>query len=393
LFIFFIDMANENSTKLNTNEIIKNILARLSKKERDIISRRFGLKDGEKETLESVGDLHNLTRERIRQIENATLKKLREVTELKEELAGLRDITNKLLVEHGGLAEKEYLFHLLNTHSLVEYRSDDYEVEKNHYDFMLSRLLHDEFEEIKDSDIFKTSYKLKNESLVHLEELAAELVKNISTLKEVVKTEEVFNSIIKTDIYGQHKDKLTVPSEVDVSSYWKDALFDENSDLINNNKILYSLLVAVKELEQNKFGFWGAYDSEEIAPKTINHKIYLVLKNEGKPLHFVDIAKRINEVSFDHKIANPATVHNELILDPKYVLIGRGIYGLKEWGYKEGVVSDVIRDILVEHGPLTREEIIEKVLANRMVKKTTVNLALMDKDVFEKVGEKYQVKK
>jgi|WetSurMetagenome_2_1015567.scaffolds.fasta_scaffold01363_4 hypothetical protein len=386
-------MANDNSKKLDTNEIVKNILARLSKKERDIISRRFGLKDGEKETLEAVGGLHNLTRERIRQIENATLKKLREVTELKEELANLREITNKLLVEHGGLAEKEYLFHLLNTYSPVEYKSDDYEVEKNHYDFMLSRLLHDEFEEIKDSDIFKTSYKLKSESLEHLEELAVELVKNISALKEVVKTEEAFNSIIKTDIYGQHKDKLAVPSDIDVSSYWKGALFDENSDLINSNKILYSLLVAVKEIEQNKFGFWGAYDSEEIAPKTINHKIYLVLKNEGKPLHFVDIAKRINEVSFDHKTANPATVHNELILDPKYVLIGRGIYGLKEWGYKEGVVSDVIRDILVEHGPLTREEIIEKVLANRMVKKTTVNLALMDKDVFEKVGEKYQVKK
>jgi len=386
-------MSNENSTKLNTGEIIKNILAGLSKKERDIISRRFGLKEGDKETLEAVGGLHNLTRERIRQIENATLKKLREVKELKEELSGLREIVSKLLTEHGGLAEREYLFHLLNTYSPVEYQSDEYEVEKNHYDFMLSRLLHDEFEEIKNSEVFKPSYKLKAESLEHLEELAQELVKNISVLKEVVKTEEAIDLITKTDVYGKHKDKMDVPSDVDVSSYWKGALFDEDAELINNNKILYSLLVAVKDIEQNKYGFWGVYDSEEIAPKTINHKIYLVLKNEGKPLHFVDIAKKINEVSFDHKIANPATVHNELILDPKYVLIGRGIYGLKEWGYKEGVVADVIRDILAESGPLTKEQIIEKVLASRMVKKTTINLALMDKDVFEKVGEKYQVKK
>jgi DNA-directed RNA polymerase, sigma subunit (sigma70/sigma32) len=386
-------MSNEIKSKLNSGEIVKNILAGLSKKERDIISRRFGLKDSEKETLESVGGLHNLTRERIRQIENATLKKLGEVKELKNELADLREIVNKLLVEHGGLAEKEYLFHLLNTYSPVEYLSEEYDVEKNQYDFMLSRLLRDEFEEVKNSDIFKTSYKLKSESLDYLEELAITLVKEISDLKEVVKTEEAIASITKTEAYGKHKEKLDVPSDVDVSSYWKGALFDENKDLINSNKILYSLLVAVKEIEQNKFGFWGAYNSEEIAPKTINHKIYLVLKNEGKPLHFVDIAKRINEVSFDHKTANPATVHNELILDPKYVLIGRGIYGLKEWGYKEGVVADVIRDILKEHGPLTKEQIIEKVLANRMVKKTTVNLALMDKNVFEKVGEKYQVKK
>jgi hypothetical protein len=254
-------------------------------------------------------------------------------------------------------------------------------------------LLHDEFEEIKNSDVFKTSYKLKDGTLEHLEELAKELVKGISDLEEVIRTEKAIDLITKSDIYNKHKDKLSVPSEVDVSSYWKNGLFNENSDLINSNKILYSLLVAAKEVEQNKFGFWGVYDSEEIAPKTINHKIYLVLKNEGKPMHFADIAKRINEVSFDHKIANPATVHNELILDPKYVLIGRGIYGLKEWGYKEGVVQDVIREILREAGPLTKQEIVDKVLENRVVKETTINLALMDKDVFEKAGEKYQLKK
>lgn len=386
-------MISENSTKLNTSEIIKSLLSRLSKKERDIISRRFGLKDGEKETLEAVGGLHNLTRERIRQIENATIKKLREVKELKEELAALREAASNLLTEHGGLAEKEYLFHLLNTYSPVEYQREGYEAEKNHYDFMLSRLLHDEFEEIKNSDIFKTSYKLKNAPLDHLEELAQELVRGISDLKETVKTEEVIDLLSSNDVFDKHQDKLSIPSEIDVSSYWKDALFNENSELIHNNKVLYSLLVAVKGIEQNKFGFWGDYDSEEVSPKTINHKIYLILKNEGKPIHFVDIAKKINEISFDHKTANPATVHNELILDPKYVLIGRGIYGLKEWGFKEGVVADVIHDILAENGPLTKEQIIEKVLANRMVKKTTINLALMDKEVFEKVGEKYQLKK
>ncbi|MDD5527365.1 MAG: sigma factor-like helix-turn-helix DNA-binding protein [Patescibacteria group bacterium] len=372
---------------------MKSLLGRLSKKERDIITRRFGLKDSEKETLEAVGGLHNLTRERIRQIENATIKKLREVKELKEELADLRGKTSQLLVEHGGLAEKEYLFHLLNTFSPVDYCSDDYDVEKNQYDFMLSRLLQDEFEEVKDSDVFKTSYKIKAESLDHLEELAKELIAGITNLKEVVKTEQAIDMLTKTDAYGKHQEKLAVPSEINVSSYWNNCLFDENSELIQNNKVLYSLLIAAREVEQNKFGFWGIYNWEEISPKTINHKIYLVLKNEGKPIHFVDIAKKINEVSFDHKTANPATVHNELILDPKYVLIGRGIYGLKEWGYKEGIVQDVIRDILTENGPLTKDEIIKKVLENRMVKNTTINLALMNKDIFEKAGDKYQVKK
>lgn len=382
-----------NSTNLNTNEIIKSLLGKLSKKERDIISRRFGLKDSERETLEAVGKLHNLTRERIRQIENATVKKLKELKDLKESLGELNSKTSQILAEHGGLAEREYLFHLLNISSPVEYKSKDYDVEKNHYDFLLSRVLNDEFEEVKNSEIFKHSYKSKEATLEHLEELAKELVSQVAAINEVVKTEDAINALIKSPVYDKHKNVISAPSELNVSTFWKNALYDENHEVIHNNKVLYSLLQAVRDVEQNKFGFWGLQHSEEISPKTINHKIYLVLKNQAKPMHFVEIAKRINEVCFDRKIANPATVHNELILDPKYVLVGRGIYGLKEWGYKEGVVQDVIREILAESGPLTKEEIINKVLENRLVKKTTINLALMNREAFEKVGEKYQVKK
>jgi hypothetical protein len=386
-------MNSSTNTKLNTNELVKGLLSKLSKKERDIVSRRFGLKDSERETLEAVGKLHSLTRERIRQIENATIKKLKELKDLKESLLELSNKTGQILSEHGGLAEREYLFHLLNTFSPVEYRSQEYDVEKNHYDFILSRILSDEYEEVKGSELFKHSYKFKTASIEHLEDLAVELVKKVQEMKQVSKTEDIISLLTGTDVYGRHKEKINIPGELKVSSYWQGAIYDEDHDVVHNNKVLYSLLQAVREVEQNKFGFWGVHDGEEIAPKTINHKIYLVLKNQTKPMHFVDIAKRINEVCFDRKLANPATVHNELILDPKYVLVGRGIYGLKEWGYKEGVVQDVITQILKENGPLTKDEIVNKVLENRLVKKTTISLALMNKDVFEKAGEKYQVKK
>lgn len=381
-----------NNTALNTKEIIKNILGKLSKKERDIITRRFGLKDADRETLEAVGKFHNLTRERIRQIENATIKKMRELKELKENLSDLSAKTADILSGHGGLAEREYLFHLLNTSSPVEYGSDEYEIEKNHYDFLLSRLLHEDFDEVSKHNFFKPSYKLKNEELAHLEELARELISRVSELKEVIDTEDAIDLLTNSSVYPEHKEKLSKESDLNVSSFWKDSLFDENDEVVNKNKALYSLLQSVKGVEQNKFGFWGSEDSEEITPKTINHKIYLVLKNEGQPMHFTDIAKRINEVCFDHKVANAATVHNELILDARYVLVGRGIYGLKEWGFKEGVVQDVVLQILRENGPLTKDEIVEKVLENRMVKKATVSLALMNKDVFDKMGDKYKAK-
>ena len=109
-------------------------------------------------------------------------------------------------------------------------------------------------------------------------------------------------------------------------------------------------------------------------------------------MHFTEIANKINKISFDKKKANAATVHNELILDKKYVLVGRGLYGLNEWGYKKGTVSDVIVDVLKEAGaPLDREEIIKRVLDKRLVKKTTIVLALMDKDIFKKIDGKYEL--
>ena len=101
-------------------------------------------------------------------------------------------------------------------------------------------------------------------------------------------------------------------------------------------------------------------------------------------MHFVDIAKAINETKFDEKIAYPPTVHNELILDEKYVLVGRGIYALREWGYEPGNVADVIKQYLQDSGPKTKDEIIDYVLSKRNVKRSTVYLSLMNNDNIQK---------
>src|SRR3989344_7681734 len=124
-----------------------------------------------------------------------------------------------------------------------------------------------------------------------------------------------------------------------------------------------------------------------IGPQRKSDKIYLAMKKVGKPMHFRDIAKSINDFKFDQKIAHPATIHNELIVNRKYVLIGRGIYALKEWGYDPGVVAEVIVDILQKSGkPLTREQIVGEVLKKRQVKIATIHLALTDKNKFQKLS-------
>ena len=144
------------------------------------------------------------------------------------------------------------------------------------------------------------------------------------------------------------------------------------------NKILESYLRASRKIRQDIFNNWGLISWGIVKPKKINDKIYLTLKKANRPMHFTEIASTINENAFDGKIAYAPTVHNELILDDKYILVGRGIYALKDWGYKPGNVADVIEDVLRENGPLTKDEIINKVLEKRNVKKSTVYLSLMN---------------
>jgi len=383
----------EEVAQLNAVEIVNNLLSELNKREQDVLTRRFGLHGSKRETLENVGNAHQLTRERIRQIENFSIKKLRELEKLGEYVEVLKKVITQLLEEHGGLMEKEYLLNILIKFSVEKEREEDEELHKSHLDFLISKLLQDDFEEVNSLKLFKNSYKLKYQALDHLEELVEELILKIEEARNIFKTEELIKLLATLNSYNKYKDKFDVSHSVDISKVLGGDFFEEKADVINNNKILYTILKAAKKIEQSKFGYWGIHDWRDIKPKTINDKIYLVLKNHGKPMHFAEIAEKINQIGFDRKKANAATVHNELILDNKYVLVGRGLYGLKEWGYKSGTVADVIEEVLKESGePVSRGEIIDKVFKKRLVKKTTIILALMNRDKFEKAGDKYKLR-
>lgn len=385
----------EEVNSLDAVEIINNLFSELTDRERDVLIRRYGLHSGKKETLESIGQAHDLTRERIRQIETSSVKKLQGLNNLNSYVDNLKKVILQLLEEHAGVMEKDYLLDSLVSFSLGGFKTKDQDemVHKNYLNFLITKLLHSEFEELNNSKHFKAMYKLKYQDIEHLEEIARELADIVHEAKEIYETEELIQKAIDIESYNKHREKIKINNVIDISNVLKNEFFEEDADLVNNNKPVYSILKALKKVDQNRFGHWGVHNSREIKPKTINDKIYLILKNHEKPLHFAEIADYINKISFDHKIANAATVHNELILDNKYVLVGRGLYGLKEWGFKKGTVADVIADILVELGkPLTRNEIINKVLEKRVVKKATIILALMNRDRFIRVEGGYIIK-
>ena len=384
----------EEAANLDAVEIINGLFNELSEREKDIVMRRYGLHGDGKETLEKIGSAHNLTRERIRQIETSSIAKLRKLENLNKYLDNLKKVISQLLEEHGGLMEKSYLLGILVNYSLNGYKSarSNEEIHKNYLNFLITKLLFSEFEEINNLKHFKEAYKLKFKNISHIEEIAEELFYKLKEEEKIYTTEEIINLIYELENYKKHENKIPHSGTLDISNIAKNDYFNENTDLINEKKALYSILKTAKKIEQNKFGFWGLSHLREIDPKTINDKIYLILNYHKEPMHFSKIADEINRVKFDSKLANAATVHNELILDKKYVLVGRGLYALKEWGYKKGTVLDVIEEIFSDENKfLTREEIIEKVLEKRMVKKATIVLTLMNKDKFLKQGDKYSL--
>ena len=104
-------------------------------------------------------------------------------------------------------------------------------------------------------------------------------------------------------------------------------------------------------------------------------------------MHFTEIATAIKESDFKRRDVTTQAIHNELIKDGRFVLVGRGIYALAEWGYSQGTVADIIANILKKESPLHRDEIVKRVLKQRHVKPTTIILNLQGKDKFKRVAK------
>jgi len=181
-------------------------------------------------------------------------------------------------------------------------------------------------------------------------------------------------------LYAKLGDDEIVPESEIISSFLEH--LKDISDEYKQDEVLTRWLSISKNIAKNPLGEWGRSKSSNIKTKGVRDYAYLILRRHGSPIHFREVAKLISEVF--KKKAHVATTHNELIKDPRFVLVGRGLYALKEWGYSVGVVRDVIREILQKNGPLSKEAVLEKVMKERYVKPNTVMVNLQNPKFFKK---------
>ncbi len=342
---------NESLSQFKPSEVVKEILDSLKERDRRILIHRYGLEGAQSKTLAAIGQEHSLTRERVRQIEKDLLKHLKKTSIQKESFASAKNFLLDIVTEHGRIiAEESLLMHLNIT--------DD--KEKNALIFILHL--------VEELDHFiHQNYKKAWVSVLFREDLLAGFVaeskKIIGEKNTPVAAEEFLEHFKQTEFYRQNQAEL-------------------------NDRIILNYLELTVEIEKNVFGHWGLSLWKEVKPKDVGDKAYLVMKHHQKPEHYSVITDMINKAGFDDRKAYKETVHNELIKDQRFILIGRGIYALSEWGYKPGVVADVIVEILKQSPqPLKKERIIEEVLKRRMVKKNTILVGLSNKKLFAKVGK------
>ncbi len=348
-------MINPVNTIFEILEFIPNDRAK------EVVARRFGLADGRRHTLEAIGQDHGITRERVRQIEENSLAALRQPAALKK-IQPLFDLIQRHLDEHGGLKREEKLFEDLTyvCFPLKEIKkrsaaSGD-NLSKCQAAFNLILTLGDAFERLPENDSFHAVWVIGADSVKNAKKTVDSLIKYLNDKKSVLSADDLIKAA-----------KREAPHLSD--------------------KAIHSYVDASQHIDKNHLGFFGLISWPEISPRGVKDRAYIIFKKENRPLHFSEVTRLINEVLPSDRQAYIQTVHNELIKDQRFVLVGRGLYALTEWGYQPGTVAEIIQEVLKESGPLSREGIVKEVLTKRLVKENTVLINLQNRKLFSRDGQ------
>lgn len=351
-------MANTDVRTLTRT--VASLVKTLSPRNRDIVSRRFGLKSGSKETLESIGKSYGITRERVRQIEEFSLSQLGKVLDDHKDLGRLTQAVREHIAKEGGVIRERQLF--------KDMTGNDKDTVAN-ASLVFALTLDRQLVRLAESDRFHAFWATDGQQAETFGRVVTALAASFKEAGGALSKTDAVTSALNKGLMG----------------------FDGNPF---SERHLTTVQTVCKEIGTNIYEQVGLSIWPEIRPKGVRDKAYLVMKKAGEPQHFTDIAKLINVAKFDAKRVNVQTVHNELIKDKRFVLVGRGLYALSEWGFKSGTVKDVLVDILKGSAPLARAQLIAKVSQVRMVKENTILLNLQDSSTFVRNSDgKYSIRK
>ena len=342
--------ATKPQLQINLQELLGDLFLVLTQKETEVIKRRFTLAGQSKQTLEKIGKHFKVTRERIRQIESIALSKLKRTVRTTK-LNEVNEMAKAILRSHGGVMLSSELVSSI-----------------------LKRL---PGTQLVDGSILRLSFAIDNEMSSEGRSMTYKPFWRLATVAM-----DDISSIIDMAVKFLNKRHSCMKSTELVSSIQAMPAFQ---DRVPTQELILGCLSIDERLKEIVDG-WGLTEWRFVRPRSIRDKVEIILKKIGQPMHFMEIANAIKEAGFDHKNVTVQAVHNELIRYPQFVLVGRGLYALREWGYEPGTVADVIETILKKKGALSKKQIIEEVSKQRTVKIGTISLNLQKMPYFVRVG-------
>lgn len=333
-----------NTVTFKTKQVTKRMLSDLSPRAYEVIVNRFGITDdAQRKTLEAIGQKYGITRERVRQIENTALSLIRKGDSFKNEKAVFEEL-KKLINTLGAVISEQDLLNHVSKDKLTQ----------NNIHLYLT-LGTSDFTKHKEDEHFKTRWSVDAD-------VSEQVHKSLKSLFESLSNDEL---VPEGELINRLLDEVK-----------------EVSEQYKNEEIARRWLSISKKMSKNPLGEWGKSTSSSIKTRGVKDFAFLMMRKHGSPMHFREVAKAVAS-TFDKK-CHVATCHNELIKDPRFVLVGRGIYALAEWGYKTGVVRDVIKELIKKNGPMGKDEIVDQVMKERYLKKNTILVNLQNSKYFKK---------
>jgi DNA-directed RNA polymerase delta subunit len=346
---------------ISTSALIDAMLGSLSDRNRDVVMRRFGLATGSAQTLERIGQDLGITRERVRQIEKSSLtmiaahmpKSFNEFSHVAHEhlalFSGARDqerflVELSYLIGSGAGSAAQIRFLLLLDQSLLHV-SEDHDVRA-----------------------FWAAGKPFADKVLKFVQAVNVSLRKRSTPVSMHELEAYVRTCAKKTGFGT----LAIGTLMSLMSLSKVATF-------------------------GPFGYLGSQHLKAIAPVNVGDRAYTVLKHSAQPLHFRDLASAINAQAKFATAFHPSwqkevdvqTVHNDLIKNQNFVLVGRGIYALREWGYQAGTVRQILCRVLQKAGkPLLLEAISKQVKKMKIVKDSTILINLQNRRFFKRMPDR-----
>lgn len=315
---------------------------------KDVITRRYGLVTGERETLEEIGQIYGVTRERIRQIETRSLKKMRHSNTRSK--VPLTQLVENIFSENGYIISSDEADKLIpkvikncpfDGSSLLDLISDLGWIQRH-----------------KVGDINFYSAKLGEVKLSDLMEKIVLILKKDGGL-------------------------------LDTESIIRRLPFDEKVE----RAVLHSIVLKfcgidprIEEKISNKFTLYSNHGRSKVWVSLITQ----VLEEEGAPLHFTEIANRFHDLFksevqlIDHRRVYAILVENRVFAHTGI----RGTYGLTKWGLRKESTADLALECIKKAGfPLHFKQIYNYICKYKDSRQASIKQILESSGKFEKMGK------